>query len=280
MKNTNNNKGINNKTSWGGVAEKYNEYINNDKNYHNEIIIPNILRLIGNIKNKNILDIACGQGVLSQILSDNGAIVSGFDAGIELIEIAKHNDKKNKINYSVADAEDFAKNYLVENNINNKSSNKTDKYKDFDIIICVLAIQNIENMKRVIENILLVSNNKTKIYFVINHPAFRIPRASSWGYETVEGGANIQYRRIDKYMSEDKIKMDMNPGEKDNKNKKFTYSFHRPLQYYFKLFSNTGLSVLRLEEWISPRNSVGKNSERENIARKEFPLFMCIEVGR
>ena len=280
MKNTNNNKGINNKTSWGGVAEKYNEYINNDKNYHNEIIIPNILRLIGNIKNKNILDIACGQGVLSQILSDNGAIVSGFDAGIELIEIAKHNDKKNKINYSVADAEDFAKNYLVENNINNKSSNKTDKYKDFDIIICVLAIQNIENMKRVIENILLVSNNKTKIYFVINHPAFRIPRASSWGYETAEGGANIQYRRIDKYMSEDKIKMDMNPGEKANKNKKYTYSFHRPLQYYFKLFSNTGLSVLRLEEWISPRVSVGKNSERENIARKEFPLFMCIEVGR
>ena len=61
-------------------------------------------------------------------------------------------------------------------------------------------------MKRVIENILLVSNNKTKIYFVINHPAFRIPRASSWGYETAEGGANIQYRRIDKYMSEDKIK--------------------------------------------------------------------------
>lgn len=81
-------------------------------------------------------------------------------------------------------------------------------------------------------------------------------------------------------MSENKIKMDMNPGEKNIKNKKYTYSFHRPLQFYFKLFSNAGLSVSRLEEWISSRNSVGKNSERENIARKEFPLFMCVEIGR
>ncbi|MDI9355280.1 MAG: hypothetical protein QM532_03870 [Cyanobium sp. MAG06] len=49
-------------------------------------------------------------------------------------------------------------------------------------------------------------------------------------------------------MSEDKIKMDMNPGEKNDKNKIYTYSFHRPLQYYFKLFTNSNLVVSRLEE--------------------------------
>ena len=67
--------------------------------------------------------------------------------------------------------------------------------------------------------------------------------------------------------------MDMNPGEKANKNKKYTYSFHRPLQYYFKLFSNTGLSVLRLEEWISPRVSVGKNSERGKYRPQRIPII-------
>ncbi|MCX8513845.1 MAG: methyltransferase domain-containing protein [Candidatus Pacebacteria bacterium] len=160
----------NSRTDWGDVAEKYNEYLASDKNYHAEIIIPNILRLIDDIKGKNILDIACGQGILSQILSDNGANVSGFDAGEELIKIAKNNDKKNKINYSINNAEDFAKSYF---DIKNKI------YQQFDIIICVLAIQNIENVKKVLESIRLVSNKNTKIYFIINHPSFRIPRSSS-----------------------------------------------------------------------------------------------------
>ncbi|MDI9355279.1 MAG: class I SAM-dependent methyltransferase [Cyanobium sp. MAG06] len=168
----NNNKS--NNTSWGSVADKYNEYLISDKNYHSEIIIPNILRLIGNIKGKNILDIACGQGVLSQILSDNGAMVSGFDIGENLIKIAKNNDKKGKINYCVADAEDFANNYLMD-----IKKNKTNEYKKFDIIICILAVQNIENVKKLLENISNVSNIDTKIYFVLNHPAFRIPKASS-----------------------------------------------------------------------------------------------------
>lgn len=251
-----------NKTNWGNVAESYDKYINKDKNYHTEVVMPNLFRMIGPVKGKRILDIACGQGQISNQIYEMGAKVEAFDAGRQLIEIAKKNNTK--IKYIVADAESFAKEYY---------DKESDRYVIFDTVLSVLAIQNIENLKNVLNNIKLVSDTNTKIYFVINHPSFRIPQHSAWGFDT-----DKQYRRVDKYMSEDRIKIDMKPGESNRSEKEFTYSYHRPLQYYFKLFSNSGFVVSRLEEWISNRVSVGKNSARENIARKEFPLFMCLEL--
>ncbi len=254
------------KTSWNNVSESYDKYLSSDKSYHSEIIIPNLKRIIGNIKDKKVLDIACGQGQISNMFFEQGAEVSGFDVAEDLIKIAKQNNKN--ISYKVLNAEDFASDYKDQ-----------DSYQKFDIVTCVLAIQNIENVKKVLENIKNITHKDSKIIFVINHPSFRIPKSSSWGYSQEgekENNKSIQYRRIDKYMSEDKIKIDMSMGEKAESKKKFVYSYHRPLQYFFKLFNNNNLVVYRLEEWISDRVSEGKNSERENVARKEFPLFMCI----
>ncbi len=268
------------KTDWGSVAEKYDKYLNSESNYHNEVILPNFLRILGDVSGKRVLDIACGQGFFceaviksaleNKVTGSKKVEVFGFDLGTDLIKIAQQNAGKNKsnINYKVLDAEDFAKEYVGDD----KNENK------FDIIFCVLALQNIENLKKVIENAKNVLSPKGKMIFVINHPAYRIPKSTAWGNVTEVGAKEVQYRRVDKYMSEDKIKMDMTPAEKRESFKKYTYSYHRPLQTYFKVFANLGLSVTKLEEWISNKESVGKNSDRENTARKEFPMFMCLEV--
>ena len=268
------------KTDWGNVSKSYDKYLVSDGSYHADVIMPNLFRMIGKVtdeKNKNslsILDIACGQGQIVSELHKLGAKAEGFDYGIDLIKIAKENTKKDNsnISYLVADAQNFADNYF---------DKKENKYKTFDIITCVLAIQNIENIKLVLENIKKVTNKNSKVYLVINHPAYRIPKHTEWGY-TQEGSGDkntsIQYRRVDKYMSEEKIKMDMNPSVKIEASKEYTYSYHRPMQYYFKLFSNNNFAVTRLEEWISNRVSDGKHEDRENIARREFPMFMCLEI--
>jgi len=248
-----------NKTDWGGVASWYDEHLNGEDTYHAKVVSPNLLRLIGEVKNKKVLDIACGQGYFSEILNKAGADVTAFDMGENLIKIAK--EKNKDINYFVADAEDFVKNLNGEK---------------FDVAICVLAIQNIENIKKVFESVKEILNDGGKFYLVLNHPAFRIPKQSSWGEDAKE---KVQYRRIDKYMSEEKIKMDMTPGR--NILKEYTYSYHRPLQYYFKLITNLGLSVTRLEEWVSHRESEdGPKKDMEDKARKEFPLFMCLEISK
>jgi hypothetical protein len=113
-----------------------------------------------------------------------------------------------------------------------------------------------------------------RFLMVINHPSFRNPRHTHWGYDEHE---KVQYRRVDEYMSESKIKIDMTPGSATNK--KFTVSFHRPLQVYVKALGKAGFAVTRLEEWESHRASErGPRKEAEDKSRKEIPLFMCIEA--
>jgi SAM-dependent methyltransferase len=242
------------KTDWGSVADWYDGVVEGDNSYQKNVIEPNLLRMLGDIKNKKVLDIACGQGYFSNLMSLSGAEVTGFDLGADLIKIAK--EKNKKVNFQVLNAENFAE------NIKDK----------FDIAVCVLALQNIENAKKVLENAKKILNTNGIFIIILNHPAFRIPKVSSWHNDN-----DIQYRRVDAYMSESKIKIDMNPGS--NSNKEYTYSYHRPLQYYFKLFSNTGFAVTRLEEWISHKESQdGPRKAAEDKARHEFPMFMCIEL--
>ena len=113
---------------------------------------------------------------------------------------------------------------------------------------------------------------------ILNHPTFRVPTQSSWGFDEV---TKAQYRRIDSYMSEILQAVDMTQGVADVRKKKFTYSFHHPLQVYFKAFAKAGLNVVRLEEWISHKSSdKGPRKQAEDKARKEIPLFMCLELRK
>ncbi len=79
-------------------------------------------------------------------------------------------------------------------------------------------------------------------------------------------------------MSEARFDIDMHPG--DNPSIK-TVSFHRPLQYFFKLFGKHHFAVTRLEEWMSNREGPrGKRARANDKARKEIPLFLCLEILR
>lgn len=166
-----------------------------------------------------------------------------------------------------------------------------------------MAIQNIEDVAGVFKECQRVLKSGGKLFLVMNHPAFRIPKQSDWGWDPSAGSGRaggIQYRRIDEYLSESKVKIQMHPsavrrgslqasslfrGASDGQagrvpaNKaEITISFHRPLQYYFKLLSKNGFAVSRLEEWNSNRKSQpGPRSKAEDKARKEIPLFMFME---
>ena len=74
----------------------------------------------------------------------------------------------------------------------------------------------------------------------------------------------------------------MKPGSSKGQNvEQITVSFHRPLQYYSKLFSATGFVITRLEEWIShKRSQVGPRQKEEDRMRSEIPLFLFVEIKK
>lgn len=61
------------------------------------------------LKGKNIIDLGCGGGILTESLAQNGGLLTGIDAEETAIKVAKEHAKKNKleINYLCSPIEDY-----------------------------------------------------------------------------------------------------------------------------------------------------------------------------
>lgn len=250
-------------TSWGNVAGWYKDHLEEDDTYHSKVVSPNLLRMM-DLKNKDIVaELGCGEGFFTRQISKISQKVIGVDLAPELVELAEKKkieaEIKNDLSYVVASAD---------------KTDLPDNY--FDKVLIVLALQNMKDLNGVISEVSRILKKTGKAYIVLNHPTFRIVGQSSWQFDNEK---KVQYRRIDSYMTESTNKIDMAPGSKTKE--KITFSFHRPLQVYFKAFQKYNLSVIRLEEWISHRKSEkGTRQIAEDNARKEFPLFMALELNK
>ncbi len=246
-------------TSWEKAAAWYDDLLQSGEGtYQHDLILPNVLRLLAVKKGEKLLDLACGQGLFSREVAKAGAKVTGVDLSPRLITIAKERSPRG-IQFHVAPADRL--DFLAGNS--------------FDAVVCVSAIQNMKNVVGVCGEAARVLARGGRFLVVMNHPGFRIPKRSAWGFDDAK---KIQYRRVDEYISESSAEITMNPGSDSPVS---TVSFHHPLQFYFKALHKAGFAVSRLEEWTSKKESqAGPRADAENKARREFPLFLAIEAVR
>jgi ubiquinone/menaquinone biosynthesis C-methylase UbiE len=278
--------------SWSHVASWYDSLVGNKGQYfHQHVIFPKLLEMLELSPKMMVLDLACGQGAFSRELAKRGANVIGVDASASLIVKAQdysrgmvpkvagvvqsvggpnrkrfHKERKNvallhtesPISYLVDDA---------------RSLHKLDG-KTFDRVVSILAMQNIDPIDPVFSRVSFLLNPKGTFSIVILHPMFRSPRITGWGEDT---GRKLQFRRVDRYMSAMKIPIDMHPGKQQ---RQLTWTYHRPLQTYIESGKKAGLVVTAIEEWVSDKQSEGRNAKQENLARAEIPMFMAIQFSK
>lgn len=244
-------------TSWEKSAQWYDEHLEKGSDtYQEKVILPNLTRMLAPEKGERVLDLACGQGFFTRKFAPEVKNIVGCDLSKSLIALASQK-KPTNTSFVVTDAAmlSFAKD------------------GEFDAVYCVLALQNMEALTPVFAEVRRVLKKDGRFVFVLNHPAFRIPKASSWGFDEA---SETQYRRVDAYLSPAKTYIDMHPGKRGSEQ---TVSFHRSLQDFMKAMRPAGLAITRLEEWISHRKSEkGPRAKAEDTARKEIPLFMAIEA--
>lgn len=244
-------------TSWHKVGKWYDENVGESGHYyHQHVILPNALRLLDlpKLGSSALLDLACGQGVLSRQIPANMSYV-GVDLADSLIKAARQHNKKPSHQFLLGD-------------ITKPLSIPSSNYSHGTII---LALQNIEEPLKVFQNAAKHLQPGSKFLIVLNHPCFRIPRQSSW---KVDPENKIQYRRIDRYMSPMKIPIQTHPGK--GKESSQTWSFHHPISQYSHWLREAGFVIDIIEEWCSNKVSEGKAAKMENRSREEIPLFMAI----
>ncbi len=243
-----------NNTSWESSHKWYDCLVGEKGHYYHEhIVLPNSLKLLSLKSGDSLLDLGCGQGVLSRHLPA-GVEYAGVDASPSLIKEAKQRSKKPFYVHDITQPLNL-------------------KHPPFSHAACILVIQNVEDHLKAFQNTAACLKQEGKFLLVMNHPCYRIPRQSNWG---VDEAKKLQYRRIDLYMSSLKIPIQTHPGQ--GANSPVTLSFHHPLSIYVEALSKAGFVVEKLEEWISDKKSTGPKARMENRSREEFPLFLAISA--
>ena len=242
------------KTSWKGVSDWYDSLVGEKGHYyHRELIIPNVLRLLALADGDRLLDIGCGQGVLSRHIPQSVDYV-GLDIAAPLLEAARQYHPSPRHRFLHADL---------------TLSWPLSKHPPFSHAACILALQNIEKPEWVFKELSAFLCDGGRAVIVMNHPCFRIPRQSHWHVDEKTGQ---QRREIASYMSSQRIPIMAHPG----RGGETTWTFHRPLTDYAAMAHDHGFVIEMIEEWCSPKQSTGSAARAENRARKEFPLFMAL----
>lgn len=243
-------------TSWENSGKWYDHLVGEEGHYyHREVIFPKLLSKLPPEGGK-VIDLGCGNGIVERILPPSWGY-TGVDLSKTLVSEGKKRSKSARSAWHVADI-----------------TKPLPLSSSFDLALSILALQNVEEPQKAIANASSLLANKGRLFLVINHPCFRIPRQSGWG---VDEKRHLQYRRVDTYLSSLKIPIAMHPGKKEQEN---TFSFHFPLSSLFQWLCEANLRVVWLEEWISNKESEGKAKSQENRARKEFPLFLALAAEK
>jgi SAM-dependent methyltransferase len=246
-----------NDTTWEASSSWYDKIVGAKGHYyHQQVIIPGVLKILESEKKAqpHLLDLACGQGILARHLP-KGMKYLGIDGSTTLIQSAKKYDPRSPHQFFVHDL----------------SHPLTLPFKEFSHAACILAVQNIPNPAPLFRTAFSHLVLGAPLVIVLNHPCFRIPRQSGWG---VDEEKKLQYRRVDRYMTELKIPIQTQPSKQEASEQ--TWSFHRPISYFSNELKQAGFVIAEIQEWCSDKKSVGKTAAMENRSRQEFPLFMTL----
>src|SRR5699024_6792586 len=114
---------------WDRYAETYSATHTEKGDLHKEVFLNStLLSLMGEVKDKRILDAGCGEGYLSRILAKSKAHIMAVDYSKRMIEIAKDRTSSNlSINYKYVNYENL--NYL--------------EYNSFELIVSNMVIQDL-----------------------------------------------------------------------------------------------------------------------------------------
>jgi 2-polyprenyl-6-hydroxyphenyl methylase/3-demethylubiquinone-9 3-methyltransferase len=105
----------------------------------------------GDLKDKRVLDVGCGGGILSESFARAGARVTGIDLSQTAIETAKRHAKKSglEIEYHAASPSDFLKK----------------RPKKFDIIICAEVLEHVDDPAGFLKDTLKMLKARGRFFF-------------------------------------------------------------------------------------------------------------------
>lgn len=255
---------MNNETKqWDDLASWYDRKQGEDGDlWHRSLIDPVLIKLVRNVRDKDVLDLGCGNGYLSRRFSKEGARVTAIDSSDSMIERAKAHDPSNKlgITYAVSNSNDLE--FLHD--------------ESFDIVFANMSLMDIDDVKGAIKEVARILRKSGRFVASLSHPCFDNGRNSSWVLErTLQDGEleTRMYRKIRAYRTNSSEEYAWKISENE---KAWTRGYHRPLNWYARVLKLYGLAITALEE---PEPTVEfLEMESDSKFFLEVPLHLVIDA--
>ena len=241
----------------------YRDYVNN----------PAFLKLLGNISNKRVLDLGCGEGYNTRIFADLGATVVGVDISNLLIAAARDEESQNPkgITYHVA------------------SGSELDTWQDefgpepFDMVLSTMVMMDLPDYATCVKQVAKLLKPGGIFQFSICHPC-TMTRKWQWVLndedrrEGVVVGDYFPKSRKNRHEDIDEWYFGAAPAHVRREVRPFQIPrFFRTLSDYFNTLSDNDFIVDRLEEPYASDDVIAKCP---NVADTQlvpyFLMFRCI----
>ena len=243
---------------WNGIAEKWvARYTEHGDINREHVIDPTMLRTLGNVENKQILDAGCGAGYLCRKLAGEGAQVTGIDLSNKLIEIAKLEEKEKPLGIS-----------YYRGNLSNLGMLSS---STFDAVVSNMALMDTSNLKKAMEEISRVLKNHGNLVFSISHPCFASSPKNEWEKQPLDSERNEDrlYRKIDRYFDRGRFVWSMYGFPPVS-------SFHRALSDYINLLITNKFVITHFEEPVPNHRAIEKHPRDFANDYNRIPLFLII----
>src|SRR3989344_612285 len=261
------------KSEWDRAAAFWDAEAGEKGIWHQEHDIdPVMLKVLGSVRNKRILEIGCGNGYFSRMLARRGAKVTGMDLSSKLIDFALMREKEKPlgIRYLVRDAAHL----------------RDLKTKSFDIAIGNMCLMDIADAKAAIREASRVLKAGGRFVFSIIHPIFH-PHSKHRHIFKKDGKKYFGYT-VYRYLSPAAEKFVIwASGVKAT-------AYHRPIEVYIRYLRAAGLLVETFEEiatnkkvkrakkgekgvkWRRSRYRTSAEKKMKEMALRELPQFLVV----
>ncbi len=237
-----------NYASYDDIAEWYDSYLRENPIYH-EIVLPNLLELVGEVHGQTICDLACGQGWIARELARRGAHVTGVDLAEHLLALARRYEEREPLGIE----------YLQDD----AQSAHTQASASFDGATCMLALMNIPDVGAAFHTVRRILKPGGWLVFAITHPCFETPHA---GWMRTDEGTVA--RTVWGYFHE-RFWTSRNPGGVRGR----VGEYHRMLSTYLNTLIATGFALEQMREPAA----IGKRAEQVP-GEREVPSLLFLRA--
>lgn len=250
------------RNQWETNARLYAELIADQGTPHHRMILnPCVETLLGDVKDKRMLDAGCGEGYLARYYASEGAYVTGVDISSNLIEIARSKSPDDqRLEYKVQDI------------------CQMDAIADetLDIVLCNLVILNVPCLRESLAEFSRVLLPGGILILSIVHPCFNFYGPGEWEMGEKDSSTNRRrglFFKIDHYADERTYERYWRTQEGERFPEPITF-YHRTIATYVHGITDSGFRIDVIEEPLPLSDD--DFFERE----KRIPFFLVFKATK